>query len=75
MFEIEEDKLEEYHQAEGVINDSEIDVVSFQHEFGLFGGPDGTFITEFLKRKMPIALVARWAGAVFPGSTWKHLQM
>lgn len=49
MFEIEEDRLEDYHHAAEVINASEIDVVSLQHEFGLFGGPDGIYITEFLK--------------------------
>lgn len=49
IFEIEEDKLEDYCHAAELINASEIDVVSLQHEFGLFGGPDGIFITEFLK--------------------------
>ena len=49
FFEIEEDNLEDYCHAADLVNFSGVDVVSLQHEFGLFGGPDGIYITEFLK--------------------------
>ena len=47
--EIEQDNLNDYYKAARTINSSEVDVVSLQHEFGLFGGPDGIYIKEFLK--------------------------
>lgn len=49
IFEIERDRLEDYFLAASTVNSSETDVVSLQHEFGLFGGPDGSFLTVFLK--------------------------
>ena len=36
IFEIEQEKLEDYYQAASLINASAVDVVSLQHEFGLF---------------------------------------
>ncbi len=49
IFEIESERLEDYYQAARVVNNSEVDVVSLQHEFGLFGGPDGIYLKVFLK--------------------------
>ncbi len=49
IYEIEQEKPEDYYQAASLINSSEADVVSLQHEFGLFGGPDGIYIKLFLK--------------------------
>ena len=49
IFEVEQDNLEGYYQAASLINSFGVDVVSLQHEFGLFGGPDGNYITEFLR--------------------------
>jgi glycosyltransferase involved in cell wall biosynthesis len=49
IIEIEQDKLDDYCQAASLINSSEVDVVSLQHEFGLFGGPDGIYLQVFLK--------------------------
>ncbi|MBS3948453.1 MAG: glycosyltransferase [Dethiobacter sp.] len=48
IYQIEQDRLENYQTAAELINSSEIDIVSLQHEFGLFGGPDGIHIVEFL---------------------------
>jgi glycosyltransferase involved in cell wall biosynthesis len=48
IFEIGQDNLEDYYQAASLINSSAVDVVSLQHEFGLFGGPDGSYIKVFL---------------------------
>ena len=49
IYEIEQDNLEDYYYAARRINSSKVDVVSLQHEFGLFGGPDGIYIKVFLK--------------------------
>ena len=41
---------EDYCHAAQVINDSAADVVWVQHEFGIFGGPDGNIICELIDR-------------------------
>ena len=45
---IEQDTPQDYRKAAEMINNSAVDVVSLQHEFGLFGSPDGMHIIEFL---------------------------
>jgi len=47
---IEQDRLEDYVSAAETINDSAVDVVSLQHEYGLYGGEEGSYIVEFLSR-------------------------
>lgn len=47
---IEQDCLEDYWAAAKAINESAVDVVSLQHEYGLYGGNDGRYIVEFLSR-------------------------
>ena len=49
-FEIGQENLEDYRAAAVSINESSVDVVSLQHEYGLYGGPDGNYIVEFLSR-------------------------
>ena len=49
VYEIKQDNPYDYHKAARQINASNVHVVSLQHEFGLFGGPDGIYIKEFLK--------------------------
>lgn len=48
LFQIEQDKLADYRSAAALINSCNVDLVSLQHEFGLFGGPDGNYIVELL---------------------------
>ncbi len=44
-----------YLDAADFVNDSSIAAVSLQHEYGIFGGPDGEYILDFLERlKKPI---------------------
>lgn len=40
----------DYISAADYINSSNIDIVSIQHEFGLFGGDGGSYLNIFLKR-------------------------
>ncbi|MGO4879657.1 MAG: glycosyltransferase family 4 protein [Bryobacteraceae bacterium] len=47
--EIEEQDLESYRRAAVFLNTSDVDVVSVQHEFGIFGGPAGSHLLTLLR--------------------------
>jgi hypothetical protein len=54
-FELSENNLASYRQAADYLNFSNIDLVCLQHEYGIFGGPAGSNILEFLRRiHMPV---------------------
>ena len=54
-FEIEEQDLESYRRAADFLNSSNVDIVSVQHEFGIFGGPAGSHILALLRElKAPV---------------------
>jgi len=48
-FEIEEQDLSSYLRAADFLNINNVDVVSLQHEFGIFGGPVGSHILALLR--------------------------
>lgn len=48
-FKIDQDNLSTYLQAADYINQSGADLVSLQHEFGLFGGHCGEYIVPFVE--------------------------
>lgn len=48
-FQIDRERVESYVEAAEYINDSDIDIVNLQHEFGLFGGVWGEHILHFLE--------------------------
>jgi glycosyltransferase involved in cell wall biosynthesis len=48
-FEIEEQDLESYRRAADFLNTSDVDLVSVQHEFGIFGGPAGSHLLALLR--------------------------
>lgn len=48
IFQIAQENLKNYREAAELVNTYNVDLVSLQHEFGLFGGPDGSHIVEFL---------------------------
>ena len=48
-FEIEERDLASYRRAADFMNTSNLDVVSVQHEFGIFGGPAGSHLLTLLR--------------------------
>lgn len=48
-FEIEEQDLESYRRAAHFLNSSNVDVVSVQHEFGIFGGGAGGHLLALLR--------------------------
>src|SRR5690348_7588933 len=54
-FEIHDETVEEYRSAAKLLNKAGYDVVSLQHEYGIFGGAAGGHITELLSRlDMPV---------------------
>lgn len=54
-FQVAEQELEDYRAAADVLNFSNIDVVSLQHEFGIYGGPCGSHILALMHDlRMPI---------------------
>src|SRR5215210_1468418 len=54
-FEIEEQDLSSYLRAADFLNISNVDIVCLQHEFGIFGGPAGSYILAFLRElRMPV---------------------
>jgi glycosyltransferase involved in cell wall biosynthesis len=54
-FEIREDIVADYDHAAEFLNSADVDVVSLQHEYGIFGGEAGGNIVLLLSRlKMPI---------------------
>ena len=53
--EIQDERVDDYIAAAEFLNNTGYDVVSLQHEYGIFGGPAGGNITELLSRlKMPV---------------------
>ncbi|MDB6015685.1 MAG: hypothetical protein JWR19_174 [Pedosphaera sp.] len=54
-FEIEEQDLPSYLRAADFLNISNADLVSVQHEFGIFGGPSGSHLLALLRElRMPV---------------------
>jgi hypothetical protein len=54
-FEIEEQDLASYLRVADFLNISRPDVVSLQHEFGIFGGPAGSHALALLRElRMPV---------------------
>ena len=52
---IQDEKLEDYVRAADALNAGQVDVVSLQHEFGIFGGEAGAYLLTLLSRlNMPI---------------------
>ena len=47
---VDDDWEEQYAAAADFINDSSVDLVSIQHEFGIFGGIEGRGLFRFLER-------------------------
>src|SRR5260370_27115448 len=49
IFEIRQHEIDDYRLAAEFPNLSKFDVVSLQHEFGIYGGPEGQYITEMIQ--------------------------
>src|SRR5208282_5279095 len=54
-FEITESELSSYKAAADFLNSNDVDVVSLQHEYGIFGGKAGSYVVRLLQHlKMPV---------------------
>jgi glycosyltransferase involved in cell wall biosynthesis len=54
-FEIEEQEVDSYLRAADFLNFANTDIVSLQHEFGIFGGPAGSYVVRLLRDlRMPV---------------------
>jgi glycosyltransferase involved in cell wall biosynthesis len=54
-FQVHDENIDEYVQAAGFLNDAGFDLVSLQHEYGIFGGEAGGNVVELLSRlEMPV---------------------
>ena len=47
-FQILKEDKQSYVDAANFVNDSSIDIVSVQHEYGIYGGQDGEYVLDFL---------------------------
>ncbi len=50
VFQISQDERASFISAAGFVNESSIDIVIIQHEYGIFGGPDGSYVLDFAKK-------------------------
>ena len=48
-FEIDEKELDSYRRAADFLNINNVEVVSVQHEIGIYGGPAGSHLLAFLR--------------------------
>jgi len=54
-FEIGENDIESYRRAADYLNFSDADVVCLQHEYGIYGGPCGSFILALMRNlRIPV---------------------
>jgi len=54
-FEIPQNVLDGYRKAADFLNMNLVDVVSLQHEYGIFGGVDGTHVLKLVRQlRMPV---------------------
>lgn len=54
-FEIAEKEVASYHRAAEFLNINNVQVISVQHEFGIYGGPAGSHLLELLRHvRMPV---------------------
>jgi len=54
-FEIQAGQPQDYRAAADMLNINQVDVAIIQHEFGIYGGPDGRHVLELIRRlRMPV---------------------
>nr|WP_246385567.1 glycosyltransferase family 4 protein [Armatimonas rosea] len=54
-WQVQADSLESYHRAAAFLNNSSVDIVCLQHEYGIFGGSAGSHILTLLRAlRLPI---------------------
>lgn len=72
-FQIYKENKQSYLNAAKFINDSSVDIVSVQHEYGIYGGPDGEYILDFLAALEKPAVVTLHTVLQRPGPNQKRI--
>lgn len=70
---IERDDLQSYRHTAQQINRSPVQVVSIQHEYGLFGGPAGEYVLSFLEALEKPAVLTLHTVLEHPDTAMRHL--
>jgi len=54
-FEIQAHQQQDYRAAADILNINQVDVAIIQHEYGIYGGPDGRHVLDLIRRlRMPV---------------------
>jgi len=72
-FEIEEQDLGSYRRAADFLNFSNVDIVSVQHEFGIFGGPAGSHLLALLRELKPPVVTTLHTVLLKPNADQHHV--
>src|SRR5882762_5174690 len=66
-FEIDEKEIDSYRRAADFLNINNVEVVSVQHEFGIYGGPAGSHLLALLRDvHMPVETMLLTFGLLSP---------
>src|SRR6266576_3746614 len=66
-FEIDEKEIDSYRRAADFLNINNVEVVSVQHEFGIYGGPAGSHLLALLRDvHMPVVTMLLTFGLLSP---------
>lgn len=72
---IAQDDLAAYEAAADTLNARDIDVLCVQHEFGIFGGPAGSFLLALLRRvRAPVVTTLHTVLEVFTPEQWAVIE-
>ncbi len=72
-FRIREDNYKDYKDLARYINENAFDLVSIQHEFGIFGGTNGELVLPFLDEIKKPAVVTLHTVLEFPTSNQREI--
>ncbi|MDD4892154.1 MAG: glycosyltransferase family 4 protein, partial [Phycisphaerae bacterium] len=54
-FQVPDQSQEAYRTAADMLNINQVDITVVQHEFGIYGGPDGSYLLDMVRRlRMPV---------------------
>ena len=72
-YQITKSDLQSYSHAAELINDSPVRGVSLQHEYGIYGGPDGEYVLSFLKKLQKPAIATLHTVLFSPSPNQKRI--
>jgi len=72
-YQITKSDEQSYVRAAELVNDSSVKGVSLQHEYGIFGGPDGEYVLSFLQELRKPAIATLHTVLFNPTPNQKHI--